>query len=738
MKFKFTTLSVLLILICFPTLAHTLSISEDFLTDTYKDTSATNAVWDTTDGKLKLPKNIGFIDQQWTEDKFYSGSAIGQVRFMAQTFTPGLGFSELGRVDLYLAYGLGTPVDLTVEITETDPDGKPIMNRVLGSAIIPAFNSPAWPNYEWIAVKFSTPVAIRENTKYAIVLSCPQSTTKNVYIWGYGVDTSNGGYQGGCRINSFDSGASWEIATWEDFIFKTYSPEVYTISPGFLTQSYAQSLGYDTGFVSVKYNSVNIVQSIPQGTSTKLSFSDSSDNITFGACVDGQWKESTWTEDITTLNRKYIRWKAVLQTTQPFSTPEIDLIEINYTPLPAPVINSIAPSSGPINGCQVVKIFGENFSSGLKVKIAGAEVIQAKLIDTNTIEILTPKSYSLGKKDVTVINPDGQTSTLPSGYNYLPIIVEEFNTELYKDSLNIKAVWNTKEGILTLPKFGGEVLGQECSGGRTSGSTIGQERFMAQTFTTGSGFSLLGRIDLLLTYGLGQPQDIIVEIREVDSAGLPTSTIIGSGKINAFNLPAFPNYDWISVVFPEPIVLKSLTKYAIVLSCPYSQTKNVYVWGYSYNYPSGGYSGGNRLNSFDSRKTWQQATWEDFLFKTYSPPTNYVLKAAAQSLEYFISSTTSVSFRDYTLKTLLDQNTTIQIYFSESADSFSTWNEDIKLCSSGLIKWKLELTTQDTSKTPIVDNISIDFLLKYKSLDNVLQVEAPADNISIQTVSTGR
>ncbi|MDI6642158.1 MAG: IPT/TIG domain-containing protein, partial [Elusimicrobiota bacterium] len=614
---------------------------------------------------------------------------------MAQTFTTGPGFIELGRLDLYLTYGLGTPVDITVQITEVDSDGKPLINHILGSATIPAFNSPAFPNYDWIAVKFPQSIRVQENTKYAIVLSCPYSQTKNVYVWGYGIDSTNGGYQGGSRVNSFDSGATWQQATWEDFIFKTYSPEVYTTAPGFLTRSYAQSLGYDTGFVSVKYNSVRIVQSTPEGTSTKLLFSDSLDNITFGAFVDGVWKESAWTDDITTLNRKYIRWKAILQTTQTFSTPEIDLIEIDYIPQPEPKINSIYPSSGPINGCQTMKILGENFSSGLNVYIDDAEVISAKLIDTNTIEILTPASHSLGKKDVTVVNPNGQIATLQNGYAYLPLIVEEFNTELYKDSINTNAVWNTSEGILTLPKFGGEVLDQQWSGGNSGGSTIGQERFMAQTFTPGSGFNLLGRIDLYLTYGLGEPVDITVEIRETDVNGNPTSKILGSGKINAFTQPAFPTYDWVSCVFQQPIQLNPSTKYAIVLNCKYSQTNNVYVWGYNFNYPSGGYTGGNRINSFDGGKTWQQAAWEDFLFKTYSPPTSYVLKATAQSLQYFISSTTYVSFKGCKLKTLLSQSTTVNIFFADSSDktNWSDWNQDIKSCTKGYIKWKIELNT---------------------------------------------
>lgn len=199
----------------------------------------------------------------------------------------------------------------------------------------------------------------------------------------------------------------------------------------------------------------------------------------------------------------------------------------------------------------------------------------------------------------------------------------------------------------------------------------------------------------------------------------------------------FPQFQWFSAIFTNPIPVTPNTKYALVLSCPYSATNNVYYWGYGFNYPSGGYPGGNRVNSFDGGLTWQIATWEDFLFKIFPLPTSYSNISIAQSLPYD-TTFASITYRSFNIKQDLPPGTSTLIYFSDSSDkiTWSDWTDNITCLSKRYLKWKIQLSTEDTSKTPIVDAITINYLLKFYSFDKVLLLESPNENITIEVVSS--
>lgn len=91
-----------------------------------------------------------------------------------------------------------------------------------------------------------------------------------------------------------------------------------------------------------------------------------------------------------------------------------------YTATPPPVITSIEPDSGPMSGGTELQITGDNFSAQATVAIGktGCALVEVSVPDfltCTTLEVFEP-----GSRDVTVSNPDGNSTTVPDGFTYLP------------------------------------------------------------------------------------------------------------------------------------------------------------------------------------------------------------------------------------------------------------------------------------------------------------------------------
>ena len=90
-----------------------------------------------------------------------------------------------------------------------------------------------------------------------------------------------------------------------------------------------------------------------------------------------------------------------------------------YDPFPPPVIRGIYPNRGPIDGGTEVTIRGNNFRDGAVVFIGGMQVEQLDNLSPTKIHLKTPPSPP-GRKDVYVINPDGQQVEKMGGFVYNP------------------------------------------------------------------------------------------------------------------------------------------------------------------------------------------------------------------------------------------------------------------------------------------------------------------------------
>lgn len=85
--------------------------------------------------------------------------------------------------------------------------------------------------------------------------------------------------------------------------------------------------------------------------------------------------------------------------------------------LPAPVLASVLPPSGPTAGGSAVALLGASFQPGATVSLGGlAATVGA--VAGGVIDLTTP-AHAAGAVDVTVTNPDGQRVTLPAAFTYL-------------------------------------------------------------------------------------------------------------------------------------------------------------------------------------------------------------------------------------------------------------------------------------------------------------------------------
>jgi hypothetical protein len=81
-------------------------------------------------------------------------------------------------------------------------------------------------------------------------------------------------------------------------------------------------------------------------------------------------------------------------------------------------IEAIRPSKGRVQGGTPVTITGSGFEEGALVYIGGKPATNVHVCDENTIKARTPAN-TVGKKDVTVQNPDGSTANLEEGFEYM-------------------------------------------------------------------------------------------------------------------------------------------------------------------------------------------------------------------------------------------------------------------------------------------------------------------------------
>src|SRR5262249_30255717 len=90
-----------------------------------------------------------------------------------------------------------------------------------------------------------------------------------------------------------------------------------------------------------------------------------------------------------------------------------------YVQAPAPTLLNVAPTSGSATGGTTLTLTGADFAPGATVTVGGLAATAVSVVSATAITALTPP-HAVGAVDVTVMNADGQSATLPNSFSYLP------------------------------------------------------------------------------------------------------------------------------------------------------------------------------------------------------------------------------------------------------------------------------------------------------------------------------
>jgi hypothetical protein len=83
-----------------------------------------------------------------------------------------------------------------------------------------------------------------------------------------------------------------------------------------------------------------------------------------------------------------------------------------------PALTGISPASGLLGGATLVTLTGSNFISGITVSFGSLSASSVNFSNSALITAVTPAAAA-GAVNVTVTNPDAQTSTLTNGFTYM-------------------------------------------------------------------------------------------------------------------------------------------------------------------------------------------------------------------------------------------------------------------------------------------------------------------------------
>lgn len=86
---------------------------------------------------------------------------------------------------------------------------------------------------------------------------------------------------------------------------------------------------------------------------------------------------------------------------------------------PAPIIESISPTEGPIEGNTLVNVKGNHFREGAKLYFDDKQISVVTVVDSNTIRIRTPQWTTGSLVSLKVVNSDGKEAVKKDAYQYL-------------------------------------------------------------------------------------------------------------------------------------------------------------------------------------------------------------------------------------------------------------------------------------------------------------------------------
>ena len=114
------------------------------------------------------------------------------------------------------------------------------------------------------------------------------------------------------------------------------------------------------------------------------------------------------------------------------------VLQASYTHNPFPVIESIEPDDGPVEGGTQILITGNHFMPGAIVTIGGVQVERPNRFSPTEMRPETPPATP-GPKLVRVVNPDGQEDAREAGFTHIVTLIPEANLRGVLESALSKA-----------------------------------------------------------------------------------------------------------------------------------------------------------------------------------------------------------------------------------------------------------------------------------------------------------
>ncbi len=325
---------------------YAMTVSEDFTTAVHKDSIGTSADWNTEDGVLRLPS---------TRSKLFEGeSSATRVYVNAEAgwrFT----VAESGCI---IALGRYSPVsDAGNNTLHLWSDS----GACLATALVSGTSGWAWTDIAPVAVSSSSFYRVSVIVSSGCVFGNP---VPNDYIKLSSACVSAG-------PSGFPDIQSDSIKGVPDILFRT----------NYQTYAEGRSMGYDSGTGRARYLSYSSTENLNSGTiNYEFSFSSTS-IIWFG-----------WLTDINDyVSHRYVRWRAVLTSSDSAKTPELFSITIKSNSFPEPPEPGLPSDAFYINYTSPTFFWNEAFDPD------SAELVYRLQVADNS-------AFSSPEKDISGIN----------------------------------------------------------------------------------------------------------------------------------------------------------------------------------------------------------------------------------------------------------------------------------------------------------------------------------------------
>jgi hypothetical protein len=288
-----------------------------------------------------------------------AGFGFSATNWAGQTFTPSA-TGQVTRIDVDLFCNLctGTTPDVIVSIRATTGATPVPAGPDLGVATISGFSSGSGGFFQAI---FAKPVTLTAGTRYAMIFRAVSNPSAGTYAYicscagvaGSGLVNSNP-YTNGLRVTSANSGLAWVADATQggrDLGFRVFMKTGFAASGTFVssTKDANPAQGATATWGLLTWNA-----SVPAGTGLQFQAAASSSESGPFTFVGPDGTAATFFANGTSLAQfngaRYLKYKALLGTTNGGATPILNDVTICFTNVQAATDVSMDPATAPYGG----------------------------------------------------------------------------------------------------------------------------------------------------------------------------------------------------------------------------------------------------------------------------------------------------------------------------------------------------------------------------------------------------